>query len=87
MRPDTTPEVLATLPPYFRKDGVVTAGNASGISDGAAALVLAGERYARGQGLRPLGRLVAWGVAGVEPGADGHRPGAGGAAGARRGQA
>ena len=67
MRPDTTPEVLATLPPYFRKDGVVTAGNASGISDGAAALVLAGERYAHGQGLRPLGRLVAWGVAGVDP--------------------
>jgi len=67
MRPDTTPEVLATLPPYFRKDGVVTAGNASGISDGAAALVLAGERYAREHGLRPLGRLVAWGVAGVEP--------------------
>jgi acetyl-CoA acyltransferase 2 len=67
MRPDTTPEVLATLPPYFRKDGVVTAGNASGISDGAAALVLAGERYARDHGLRPLGRLVAWGVAGVDP--------------------
>jgi acetyl-CoA acetyltransferase family protein len=67
MRPDTTPEVLATLPPYFRKDGVVTAGNASGISDGAAALVLAGERYAREHDLRPLGRLVAWGVAGVEP--------------------
>ena len=67
MRPDTTPEVLATLPPYFRKDGVVTAGNASGISDGAAALVLAGERYAREHALRPLGRLVAWGVAGVEP--------------------
>jgi acetyl-CoA acetyltransferase family protein len=67
MRPDTTPEVLATLPPYFRKDGVVTAGNASGISDGAAALVLAGARYAREHGLRPLGRLVAWGVAGVEP--------------------
>jgi len=67
MRPDTTPEVLAALPPYFRKDGVVTAGNASGISDGAAALVLAGERYAREHALRPLGRLVAWGVAGVEP--------------------
>jgi acetyl-CoA acetyltransferase family protein len=67
MRPDTTPEVLAALPPYFRKDGVVTAGNASGISDGAAALVLAGERYAREHALRPLGRLVTWGVAGVEP--------------------
>jgi acetyl-CoA acetyltransferase family protein len=67
MRPDTTPEVLATLPPYFRKDGVVTAGNASGISDGAGALVLAGERYAAGHGLKPLGRLVSWGVAGVDP--------------------
>jgi acetyl-CoA acyltransferase 2 len=67
MRPDTTPEVLATLPPYFRKDGVVTAGNASGISDGGAALVLAGEHYARDHGLRPLGRLIAWGVTGVDP--------------------
>ncbi|HKU59835.1 MAG TPA: acetyl-CoA C-acyltransferase [Gemmatimonadales bacterium] len=67
MRPDTTPEVLATLPPYFRKDGVVTAGNASGISDGAGALVLAGEQYARDHGLRPLGRLAAWAVSGVDP--------------------
>jgi acetyl-CoA acyltransferase 2 len=74
MRPDTTPEVLAALPPYFRKDGVVTAGNASGISDGAAALVLAGERYAREHALRPLGRLVTWGVAGVEPGRMGIGP-------------
>jgi acetyl-CoA acetyltransferase family protein len=45
----------------------VTAGNASGISDGAAALVVAGERYARERGLRPIGRLVGWGVAGVDP--------------------
>ena len=67
MRPGTTPEALAALPPYFRKDGVVTAGNASGISDGAAALVVAGERFAAERGLRPLGRLVAWGVAGVDP--------------------
>jgi acetyl-CoA acyltransferase 2 len=67
MRPDTTPEALAKLPPYFKKDGVVTAGNASGICDGAAALVLASERFASERGLRPLGRLVAWASAGVEP--------------------
>jgi len=67
MRPTTTAEGLAKLPPYFKKDGVVTAGNASGICDGAAAVVIAGEKYASGAGLQPLGRLVAWGVAGVEP--------------------
>ena len=67
MRPETTVEGLAKLPPYFKKDGVVTAGNASGICDGAAALVVAGERFARERGLRPLGRLVGWGVAGVDP--------------------
>ena len=67
MRPDTTPEALAKLPPVFRKDGLVTAGNASGVSDGAAALVVAGERWARGHGLRPLGRLVSWAAAGVDP--------------------
>jgi acetyl-CoA acyltransferase 2 len=67
MRPDTTPEALAKLPPYFKKDGVVTAGNASGICDGAAALVLAGERFAEERGLRPIGRLVGWAVAGVDP--------------------
>jgi acetyl-CoA acyltransferase 2 len=66
MRP-TSVEALAKLPPYFRKDGVVTAGNASGICDGAAALVVADERFARERGLRPIGRLVAWGVAGVDP--------------------
>ena len=67
MRPDTTAEGLAGLKPYFKKDGLVTAGNASGISDGAAATVIAGEDYARSHGLKPLGRLVAWAVAGVEP--------------------
>jgi acetyl-CoA acetyltransferase family protein len=67
IRPETTPEGLAKLPPYFRKDGVVTAGNASGICDGAAALVVAGDGYAREHGLSPLGRLVGWGVAGVDP--------------------
>jgi len=67
MRPDTTVEALAKLPSYFRKDGVVTAGNASGICDGAAALVVASEDFARERGLRPIGRLVAWGIAGVDP--------------------
>ncbi|MBA2628252.1 MAG: acetyl-CoA C-acyltransferase, partial [Gemmatimonadales bacterium] len=66
MRPDTTPEALARLPPYFRQDGVVTAGNASGIADGAGALVLASGAFAIERGLRPLGRLIAWGVAGVD---------------------
>ena len=67
MRPDTTPEGLAKLPPYFKKDGVVTAGNASGICDGAAAAVIAGEDFAAANGLEPIGRLVAWAVAGVDP--------------------
>src|SRR5438046_2730823 len=67
MRPDTTLQVLLGLKPYFKKDGLVTAGNASGIVDGAAATVIAGEDFAKAHGLKPLGRLVAWAVAGVEP--------------------
>jgi acetyl-CoA acyltransferase 2 len=67
MRPETTLEALSALKPYFKKDGLVTAGNASGISDGAAATVIASETYAKAHGLKPLGRLVAWGVVGVEP--------------------
>ena len=67
MRPETTLEGLASLKPYFKKDGVVTAGNASGICDGAAATVIASEAYAKAHGLKPLGRLVAWAVVGVEP--------------------
>ncbi len=67
MRPGTTLEVLLSLKPYFKKDGLVTAGNASGIVDGAAATVIAGADFARAHGLKPLGRLVAWAVAGVEP--------------------
>ena len=66
MRPETTAEGLAKLAPYFKKDGVVTAGNASGICDGAAAVVIAGED-AVPAGVKPLGRLVSWAVAGVEP--------------------
>jgi acetyl-CoA acetyltransferase family protein len=67
MRPDTTLEALLALPPYFKKDGLVTAGNASGICDGAAATVIASESFAREHDLKPLGRLVAWAVVGVEP--------------------
>jgi acetyl-CoA acyltransferase 2 len=67
MRPDTTMETLAALKPYFRKDGLVTAGNASGIGDGAAAVVIASGRWAEQKGLAPLGRLISWGIAGVPP--------------------
>jgi acetyl-CoA acetyltransferase family protein len=67
MRPDTTREALAALRPYFKKDGLVTAGNASGIGDGAAALIVASAEWAQQNRARPLARLVSWGVAGVEP--------------------
>lgn len=67
MRPDSTAEGLAKLAPAFRKDGVVTAGNASGLADGAAAMVVADAELARERRLKPLGRLVAHAVAGVEP--------------------
>jgi len=67
MRPDTSADKLAALKPVFRKGGVVTAGNASGIGDGAAAMVIAGEKVARERNLKPLGRLISWGVAGVDP--------------------
>jgi acetyl-CoA C-acetyltransferase/acetyl-CoA acyltransferase 2 len=66
-RPQTTLETLAKLPPVFKKDGVVTAGNASGICDGAAMLVVTSAEFARSRGLTPLARIVAHGVAGVEP--------------------
>jgi acetyl-CoA acetyltransferase family protein len=67
LRPETTLEVLAKLPTAFSKDGFVTAGNASGIVDGAAALVIAGEEYVREKNLTPAGRIVSWAYAGVEP--------------------
>ncbi|HEX8146635.1 MAG TPA: acetyl-CoA C-acetyltransferase [Pyrinomonadaceae bacterium] len=67
LRPETTLEVLAKLPTAFSKDGFVTAGNASGIVDGAAALVIAGEDYVREKNLTPAGRIVSWAYAGVEP--------------------
>jgi acetyl-CoA C-acetyltransferase len=67
-RPDTTAESLAKLPPVFdAKTGTVHAGNSSGITDGAAALVLASEEEVRSSGVEPLARVVAWTSAGVEP--------------------
>src|SRR5487761_834873 len=66
-RPETTMEILSALPPAFRKDGIVTAGNASGIVDGAAAVVLAQAKIAKDRGWKPLGRIVSWATAGVEP--------------------
>jgi acetyl-CoA acetyltransferase family protein len=66
-RPDTTAEGLAKLKPVFSPKGVVTAGNASGIGDGAAALVITSDDVASRVSRKPLARLVSWGVAGVEP--------------------
>jgi acetyl-CoA acetyltransferase family protein len=67
MRPDTSMEALGALRPYFRKDGLVTAGNASGIGDGAASAVLASAEWAAANGVAPIGRIVSWGFVGVEP--------------------
>ncbi|RMD73477.1 MAG: acetyl-CoA C-acyltransferase, partial [Bacteroidetes bacterium] len=67
IRPDTTLEVLAKLRPAFKPDGTVTAGNASGLNDGAAALLIASEAAAAKYDLQPLARIVASGVSGVEP--------------------
>ena len=66
-RPQTTLEGLAKLKPAFGKNGTVTAGNASGIVDGAAAVVVMSLEEAGKRGLKPLGRIVGWGIAGVEP--------------------
>ena len=66
-RPDTTIEILAKLPPSFKKDGIVTAGNASGIVDGAAAVVVTREKTAKDRGLKPIGRIVSWAAVGVDP--------------------
>jgi len=66
-RPETTMETLEKLPPSFKKDGIVTAGNASGIVDGGAAVVVTTEKIAKERGLKPVGRIVSWAVAGVDP--------------------
>ena len=66
-RPETTIEVLEALQPAFRKDGIVTAGNASGIVDGAAAVVVTHAKIAKERGWKPLGLIVGWATAGVPP--------------------
>jgi len=66
-RPDTTVEGLRKLPKVFKKDGVIHAGAASGVADGAGALVVATREYADKRGIAPLARLVNWGHAGVDP--------------------
>src|SRR5246500_1576240 len=66
-RPETTMEILEKLPPSFKKDGIVTAGNASGIVDGAAAVVVTREKISKERGLKPIGRIVSWAAAGVDP--------------------
>ena len=73
-RPETTAESLAKLKPAFRKDGTITAGNAPGLNTAAAAMLLAERTWAEKNGLKPLGRLVSWGVGAVEPGMFGLGP-------------
>lgn len=73
-RPDTTLESLATLKPAFKKDGTVTAGNASGINDGSAGVLLMGAARAKELGLTPLARMVSYAVAGVHPDIMGYGP-------------
>jgi acetyl-CoA C-acetyltransferase len=73
-RPETTLDVLARLKPAFRPDGTITAGNAPGLNDAAAAMVLADERWAEQRGLQPQARLVSYGIAAVEPGMFGLGP-------------
>jgi acetyl-CoA acyltransferase 2 len=66
-RPGTTRDALAELKPVFRRDGVITAGNASGITDGAAAVVLSTAEKAAAERLKPLARIVSWGITGCDP--------------------
>ncbi|HVE10205.1 MAG TPA: thiolase family protein [Paraburkholderia sp.] len=73
-RPDTTVETLAKLRPAFRRDGTITAGNAPGLNSGAAAMLVAERGYAEAHGIEPHARLVAFGVAAVEPGMFGLGP-------------
>ncbi len=67
LRPETTMEGLAKLKPAFAKDGFVTAGNASGIVDGAAMVTVTSAENARARGKKPLGRIVSWGITGCDP--------------------
>ena len=74
VRADASAEGMAGLKPVFKKDGTVTAGNASGINDGAGAVVLASGKAVSEKGLKPLAKIIAWGHAGVEPGVMGLGP-------------
>jgi acetyl-CoA C-acetyltransferase len=74
IKPGTNIEVLAKLRPAFKKDGTVTAGNASGLNDGAAALVLMSAENAAKRGLKPLARIASWATAGVDPAVMGSGP-------------
>jgi acetyl-CoA C-acetyltransferase len=74
LKPDTTLEILTKLRPAFAKDGTVTAGNASGINDGAAALVVMSAGEAAKRGIAPLARIVSWATAGVDPAVMGTGP-------------
>lgn len=67
VRADASVEGMAQLRAAFRKDGTVTAGNSSGINDGAAAVVLASREVAEREGLKPMARILGWGIAGVQP--------------------
>ena len=73
-RPDTTMESLSKLKPAFRKDGTITAGNAPGLNSGASAMIVADRAWSEKKGLRPMARLVAYGVGAVEPGMFGLGP-------------
>ena len=73
-RPDTTLEGLAKLRPAFRKDGTITAGNAPGLNSGASAMIVAERGWAEKQGLKPMARLVSYGIGAVEPGMFGLGP-------------
>ena len=73
-RPDTTLEVLARLKPAFRDGGTITAGNAPGLNSGAAAMIVADRSFAERNGIEPVARLVAYGIAAVEPGLFGIGP-------------
>jgi acetyl-CoA C-acetyltransferase len=66
-RQDITQEQISALPPVFKEDGIVTAGNSSGINDAAVAMVMTTAEASKKRGLKPLGRLVSWGISGVDP--------------------
>jgi acetyl-CoA C-acetyltransferase len=74
IKPGTNIEILAKLRPAFKKDGTVTAGNASGLNDGAAALILMSAENAARRGLKPLARIASWATAGVDPAIMGSGP-------------